>query len=197
VAQILSDLAWFMRSNTVAQATPLENMPNTLDDFSVSQKVDLDIIIDGKCFADGDPQVIGSSGNSHTRRASHQAEGVTSIEPTVIAGTSRSRRVCTLSRRMAESMSKGDFYGTSGMHYMANQSSTVFDETPEDLFHDHHLELHVRIPTRNLYAVTQHLLTRRNFLFLNSLEGFQRSLGQRAHFINFIFFILSFLDSFS
>jgi hypothetical protein len=40
----------------------------------------------------------------------------------------------------------------------------------------------VRIPTRNLYAVTQHLLTRRNFLFLNSLKGFQRSLGQRAHF---------------
>ncbi len=39
----------------------------------------------------------------------------------------------------------------------------------------------VRIPTRNLYAVTEHLLTRRNFLFLNSLKGFQRSLGQRAH----------------
>jgi hypothetical protein len=31
------------------------------------------------------------------------------------------------------------------------------------------------IPTRNLYAVTQHLLTRRSFLFLNSLKGFWRS----------------------
>jgi hypothetical protein len=28
------------------------------------------------------------------------------------------------------------------------------------------------IPTWNLYAVTQHLLTRRNFIFLNSLSGF-------------------------
>ncbi len=29
-----------------------------------------------------------------------------------------------------------------------------------------------------LYAVTQHLLTRRNFIFLNSLKGFWRSLGE-------------------
>ncbi len=38
------------------------------------------------------------------------------------------------------------------------------------------------IPTRNIYAVTQLLLTRRNFLFLNSLRGFLRSLVQRSHF---------------
>ncbi len=37
------------------------------------------------------------------------------------------------------------------------------------------------VPTRNLYAVTQHLLTRRNFLFLNSPRGFQRSLEERSH----------------
>ena len=41
----------------------------------------------------------------------------------------------------------------------------------------------------NLYAVTQHLLTRRNFLFLNSPRGFRSSLGQRAHFICFLGFI--------
>ncbi len=40
-----------------------------------------------------------------------------------------------------------------------------------------------------LYAVTQHLLTRWNFLFLNSLKGF-RDLLQRSHNIdNFIHFI--------
>jgi hypothetical protein len=33
------------------------------------------------------------------------------------------------------------------------------------------------IPTWNLYAVTQNLLTRLNFLFLNSLKGFWRSLA--------------------
>jgi hypothetical protein len=58
------------------------------------------------------------------------------IEPAVTAGTSRSGRVRTMSRRMAESTSQRDFYGTSSMHYMANPSTTAFDETLEDLFHD-------------------------------------------------------------
>ncbi len=43
----------------------------------------------------------------------------------------------------------------------------------------------VSIPTRNIYAVTQHLLTRRNFIFLNSLRSFWRSLEQRSHFFLF------------
>ncbi len=47
----------------------------------------------------------------------------------------------------------------------------------------------VRIPTRNLYAVTQHLLTRRNFIFLNSPRGFQRSLEERSHNFNLNFFV--------
>ena len=34
-----------------------------------------------------------------------------------------------------------------------------------------------------LYAVTQHLLTRRNFLFLNSLKGFWRSPAEISLFI--------------
>jgi hypothetical protein len=49
---------------------------------------------------------------------------------------------------------------------------------------------HVRIPTRNLYAVTQHLLTRRNFIFLNSPRGFRRSLEER--FLNFNLIINNF-----
>jgi hypothetical protein len=36
----------------------------------------------------------------------------------------------------------------------------------------------VRILQGYLYAVTQHLITRRNFLFLNSLKGFQRSIAE-------------------
>ncbi len=70
-----------------------------------------------------------------------QAEGVTTIEPMVTAGTSRSRRICTMSRKMAKSTSQWDFFGTSGMHYMAYLSTTAFDETPEDLFHNYHLDL--------------------------------------------------------
>jgi hypothetical protein len=88
---------------------------------------------------------MGSSGNSHTSQTPHQAEGVTTIEPAVTASTSRSGRVRTMSRRMAKSTSQGDFYGTSGMHYMANPSTTAFDKTPEDLFHDYHLDLQERM----------------------------------------------------
>jgi hypothetical protein len=127
-----------------SRAIPLENRPNTLDGFSVSQE-DFDVILDGKSFADGESQATGSSGNSCTSQASYQAEGVTTIEPTVTASTSRIGRVCTMSRRMAKSTSQSDFYVISDMHYMANQSTTAFEETPEDLFHDHHLDLQERM----------------------------------------------------
>jgi hypothetical protein len=132
----------------VSQAIPLENRPDDLDDFSVPQ-VDFDVIIDGNSFSDGESQTVGSSGNSCTSQAPHQAEGVTKFEPTVTAGTSRSGRVCTMSRKMAKSLSQRDFFGTSGMHYMANLSTTAFNETPEELFHNKHLDLqeHMQNPS--------------------------------------------------
>jgi hypothetical protein len=37
-----------------------------------------------------------------------------------------------------------------------------------------------------LYALTQHLLTRKNFLFLNSLAGFWRSLTQISQYFHFV-----------
>jgi hypothetical protein len=47
-----------------------------------------------------------------------------------------------MSRKMAKSTSQWDFFGTSGMHDMANLSTTTaFDETPEDLFYADHLHL--------------------------------------------------------
>ncbi len=48
-----------------------------------------------------------------------------------------------MSRRMADSVSQRDFYRTRNMHYMA-QPSTI-GETPEDLFHEAHLELQERM----------------------------------------------------
>jgi hypothetical protein len=69
--------------------------------------------------------------------ASQQAEGVTPmIEPTVTAGISQRGRVQAMSKKMAESTSQKNFFGTSGMHYMANKLITAFDETAEDLFHN-------------------------------------------------------------
>jgi hypothetical protein len=42
---------------------------------------------------------------------------------------------------MANTKSQHNFYGTTGMHYMADVSIAYFNETPEDLFHDQHLDL--------------------------------------------------------
>jgi hypothetical protein len=130
-----------MQSITVSRTIPLENRPDDLDDFSVPQ-VNFDVMIDCDSFADGESQ---SSGYSCTSQAPHQAEGGTTIELMLTAGTSRSRRICTMSRMRAKSTSQWDFFGTSGMHYMANLSSTAVDETPEDLFHDYHLNLQERM----------------------------------------------------
>jgi hypothetical protein len=71
---------------------------------------------------------------------------MTPVEPTVAAGTSQRGRVCTMSQRMAESVSQQDFYGNQGMHYMASQATT--GNTDEDHFHDAHLQLqeHMRNP---------------------------------------------------
>jgi hypothetical protein len=139
-AQILSDHTRPMQFSTVSHTIPLENKPEDLDNFSMPQ-VDFNIVIDGESFADGESKAMGSSGNSCTSQAHHHAEGVTTIEPAVTAGTSRSKRVCTMSWKMAKSTSQRDFYGLSGMDYTANPSTTAFDETPEDLFHDYRLDL--------------------------------------------------------
>jgi hypothetical protein len=46
---------------------------------------------------------------------------------------------------MADSKSQRNFYGTTGMHYMADVSEAYLNETPEDLFHDQHLDLQERM----------------------------------------------------
>ena len=82
------------------------------------------------------------SENSRTSRqnwASHTTEEVMPVEPTVTAGTSQCGQVCTMSGRMAESVSQWNFYGDQGMHYMTSRAITV--DTDEDLFHNAHLQL--------------------------------------------------------
>ena len=75
-----------------------------------------------------------------------QAEENTTTTAPISAGTSLHGNMHTMSQKMVESVSQWDFYGTRNMHYMA-QLSTI-GETPEDLFHDAHLELqeHMRNP---------------------------------------------------
>ncbi len=87
---------------------------------------------DNRSVSDGDFQVTENAQPSCQSRASHQNEGVTSVEPTVTVGTSQRGWVSTMSGRMAESVAQG-------MHHMAHNST--LSETDEDLFHDAHLEL--------------------------------------------------------
>jgi hypothetical protein len=113
-----------------------------LEDASViSAETDVDwdtlSVSDGDSFGE-----IGESEVTETKDAM-QAEGGTTTATPISAGTSLHGRARTMSRRMADSVSQRDFYGTRNMHYMA-QPSTI-GETPEDLFHDAHLELQERM----------------------------------------------------
>ncbi len=94
-------------------------------------------VSDGDSFGE-----IGESEVTENKNAA-QAEGGTTTATPISAGTSLRGHARTMSRRMADSVSQRDFYGTRNMHYMA-QPSTI-GETPEDLFHDAHLELQERM----------------------------------------------------
>ncbi len=81
--------------------------------------------------------------NSQEIQVSQENEGALHKNPPVSAGTSLRGQPCKMSRKMADSVSQRDFYGNAHMHYMASQS--LMGETPEDLFHNLHLELEERM----------------------------------------------------
>ncbi len=90
-------------------------------------------------------EALQVSENSHTSQqnwSSHMTDEVTPVEPTVTAGTSHRGGVCTMSRRMAESVSQRNFFRNQGMHHMASQATT--GDTDEDLFHDAQLQEQMR-----------------------------------------------------
>jgi hypothetical protein len=102
----------------------------TSDDYSISEAL----------------QVSKNCHTSLQNQSSHTTDEMTPVEPTVTAGTSQRGQVCTMSQRMAESVSQRNFYGNQDMHNMASQATT--GNTDEDLFHDTHLQLqeHMRNP---------------------------------------------------
>jgi hypothetical protein len=127
------------------------NPPNASNGFSLSQIDFGSIEDDGSATFKTTPHVEASSATppSSTRAArtsllSQASEGATSTNPNMSAGTSQRGRVCTMSKKMADSANQRGFFGDKGMHYMANYSA--IKETPEDLFHDQHLELQERMP---------------------------------------------------
>jgi hypothetical protein len=95
-----------------------------------------DVTSDDHSVSDGDSQISENVQLSHQSQALLQPEGVTPIETSITARTSQRGRVCTMSRRIAESIAQG-------MHHVARQST--IGETDEDLFHDAHLDLQERM----------------------------------------------------
>jgi hypothetical protein len=53
--------------------------------------------VDDQSVSDGGSQVMENAQPSRQSQASHQNEGVTSVEPTVTVGTSQRGRVCKMS----------------------------------------------------------------------------------------------------
>jgi hypothetical protein len=122
------------------------NPPNASNGFSLSQIDFGSIDDDGSVTSKTTPHVetLSATPPSSTRAArtslpSQASEGGTSANPYMSAGTSQCGRVCTMSKKMADSANQQGFFGDKGMHYMANYST--IKDTPEDLFHDQHLEL--------------------------------------------------------
>jgi hypothetical protein len=115
----------------------------TSDGFSVTHD-DYNVTLDDDSVATTSSCVTETSRSSHTSQASHPNEGFTATNAPVTAGTSQHGQACTMSRRMAKSSFQCNFFGTTGMHYMVNQS-LLTGETPKDLFRDQHLELQERM----------------------------------------------------
>jgi hypothetical protein len=134
---VLSKVSVPNQHNVMYSETPFDEEPHTMsnpvfdpntfdttsDDYSVSEAL----------------QVSENSHTSLQNQSSHTTDEMMPVEPTVTAGTSQRGRVCTMSQRMAESVSQQDFYTNQGMHYMASQATS--GNTDEDLFNDAHLQL--------------------------------------------------------
>ncbi len=125
---ILSGVSAPIQRSIMYPETPSEDAVS-LEEISVVPPFH-EFTADDQSISDGDSQVTENAQPSRQSRAFHQNEGVTSVEPTVTAGTSQCGRVCKMSRRMAESVAQG-------MHHMAHQST--LSETDEDLSTTHNL----------------------------------------------------------
>jgi hypothetical protein len=131
---ILSEVSAPIQHSVMYPETPSEDAVSS-EEISVIPPFHK-FAVDNRIVSDQDSQVTENAGPSRQSRATHQNEGVTSVEPTITACTSQRGQVHKMSRRMADSVAQG-------MHHMAHQST--LSETNEDLFHDIHLELQERM----------------------------------------------------
>ncbi len=126
----LSKVSMPKQHSVISLKTPSEEESHTMSKPIIEHNT-YDTTSDDYSISDMDFQVSENSHTSWQNQASYTTEGVTPVEPTVTAGASQRGKVCTMSQRMAESMSQQNFYGDQGMHYMSSQAT--MGETDEDL----------------------------------------------------------------
>jgi hypothetical protein len=134
---VLSEVSMPNQHNIMHSEMPSDEEPQTMSN-TVFYPNTFDTTSDDHSISEA-LQVSDNSHTSQQNQSSHTTGEMTPIEPTIAAGTSQCGRVCTMSQRMAESVSQRNFYGNQGMHYMASQATT--GNTDEDLFQDTHLQL--------------------------------------------------------
>jgi hypothetical protein len=92
---ILSKVSAPIKHSIIYPETPSEDAVSS-EEISVVPPFH-EFAADNQSISDGDSQVTESVQPSRQSRASHQNEGVTSVEPTVTAGTSQRGRVRMMS----------------------------------------------------------------------------------------------------
>ena len=160
---VLSEVSTPKQHSVISPEIPSEEDPNTTSKPFL-EPLTYNNMSDDYSISDAALQVSENSCTSWRNWASHTTDEVMPVEPTVIAGTSQPGRVCTLSQRMAESVSQQNFYGDQGMHYMASQKATTCN-TDEDLFHDPHLQLQEK--TKN--SITFHAEMMGDIMYLQQV----------------------------
>ncbi len=142
-SMILSKVSMPKQHSIISSEMPSEEDTNTTTSEPFFEPLTYDNTSDDYSISDADLLVSENSRTSRQTQASHTNEGVTPAEPTVTVGTSQPGRVCTMSQRMAESVSQRNFYGDQSMHYMSSQTTT--SKMGEDLFQESHLQFQEQI----------------------------------------------------
>jgi hypothetical protein len=92
---ILSEVSALIQRSVMYPETPSKDTV-PLKEISVIPPFH-EFAVDDQSISDRGSQVMENARPSHQSRVSHQNEGVTSVEPTVTAGTSQRGQVCKMS----------------------------------------------------------------------------------------------------
>ncbi len=101
---MLSEVSMPKQHSFISLETPSDEEPHTMSE-PIFKPYTYNTTSDDYSASDAALQVSENSCTSWKNQASHTTDKVTPVEHTVTAGTSQRGQVCTMSQRMAESVS--------------------------------------------------------------------------------------------